>query len=145
MSEIKLPGSTADICNLCEFIWYQRVLFVDALIDCPNDHWVIGRYLGPAINMVSMLTSNILKPNGEVVCHPLVRHLTPDELQIAGWIKHMFYFNVNIMLKLSNDATETNFNMLGLTLVHDAYTLHIIYNDKGTTLLTKCLVRLLRR
>ena len=40
--ETKLMGSTANISNLCECGWYQWVLFVDAPIDWPDDHWVLG-------------------------------------------------------------------------------------------------------
>ena len=52
-----------------------------------------------------MLTSNILKANGKVVCLASVCHLTPDKLQLVGWIKQMANFDANITLKLGNDTT----------------------------------------
>ena len=106
--ETKLMGSTADISNLCEFGWYQWVLFVDAPIDWPDDRWVLGRYLGPADDVGSMLTSNILKANGQVVCRTSVRHLTPDESKLEGWIKQKSVFDANILVKLGEAAAEAS-------------------------------------
>ena len=39
--ETKLIGTTVNIINLYEIDWYQWVLFVDALIDWPDDCWVL--------------------------------------------------------------------------------------------------------
>ena len=59
-----------------------------------------------------MLTSNILKANGKVLCHTLVRHLTPDQTKLAGWIKQMADLDANIIVKLDNTATEADFDSL---------------------------------
>ena len=129
--ETKLTGSTADISNLCKFSWYQWVLLVDVPIDWPDDHWVLGRYLGPTADVGSMLTSDILKANGKVVCRTSVRHLTPDESKLEGWIKQKSVFDANIVVKLGNTATEADFDKSVLTPVYEPYELNV-YDDEGT-------------
>ena len=79
-----------------------------------------------------MLTSNILKANGEVVSRTLVRHLTPGKMQLAGWIKQMTNFEANIIVKLDNTATEADFDQYVLTPVYETYEPHTtVYNGDG--------------
>ena len=92
--------------------------------------------------MGSVLTSNILKANREVVCRTLVRHLTPDKMQLTGSTKQVANFDANITLKLHNAATEADFGQSVLTPVYDTYTPHTTVYDGEVT---KCLLRLLRR
>ena len=80
-----------------------------------------------------MLTSNILKAKGKVVCRTLVCHLTPDKTKIAGWIKQMADFDANIIVKLGKAATEADFDKFVLTPVYKTYEPHTnVYDGKGT-------------
>ncbi len=45
----------------------------------PEDKATLGRYLGPAIDVGSMLTAKILMPNGQYVCRLTLRHLNDNE------------------------------------------------------------------
>ena len=78
--ETIMSGSTADISNICEFAWYDWVIFRDNVPTYPDNKLILGRYLGPATDVGSAMTMKILKQNGQVVCRSTLRHLTNDEL-----------------------------------------------------------------
>ena len=42
----------------------------------PDNKAILGQYLGPAIDVGSMLTAQILLPNGQYVCRPTLFTLT---------------------------------------------------------------------
>jgi hypothetical protein len=77
--ETIMSGSTADISHISEFGWYDWVMFHDNTPTFPDDKLVIGRYLGPATEVGSALTTKILKSNGQFVCRSTLQQLTEDE------------------------------------------------------------------
>jgi hypothetical protein len=132
VTETKLIGSTANISKLCECGWNQWVIFVGVPIDWPNDSWVIDQYLGPVAVVGSMLSSNILKASGKVVSRASVRHLTPDETKLEGWLKQMADFDANIIVKLGNAATKADFDKYVLKPVYETYEPRTnVYDGKG--------------
>jgi hypothetical protein len=46
-----LKGETADISAIALFCWYEWVMFWDTFIKFPEDNMVLGRDLGPAIDI----------------------------------------------------------------------------------------------
>ena len=54
-------------------------MFRDQPVAFPDDNPVLGRYLGPAIDVGPALTTKILKANGEVVYRSTYRALTDVE------------------------------------------------------------------
>ena len=66
--ETIMTGSTADISHICEYGWYDWVMFHDNALTFPEDKVVLGRYLGPATDVGGMMTAKILKENGQFVC-----------------------------------------------------------------------------
>jgi hypothetical protein len=73
-----MTGDTADTSRICQFGWYDWVMYHDHTT-FPDNNALLGRYLGPAIDVGSMLTAKILKPNGQYVCRLTLRHLDDDE------------------------------------------------------------------
>jgi hypothetical protein len=61
--ETIMTGSTTDISHICEFGWYDWVMFRDKLPTFPDNKLILGRYLGPATDVGSALTTKILKLN----------------------------------------------------------------------------------
>ena len=61
-----MKGQASDISHICEFSWYQWVMFRDVPVQYPSDNRVLGSYLGPARDMVPAMNAKILKANGEV-------------------------------------------------------------------------------
>ena len=45
--ETILTGQTADIINICEYDWYEWVMFRDNRASYTEEKQTLGRYLGP--------------------------------------------------------------------------------------------------
>ncbi len=78
--ETMVSGKTADISPFAAFKWYELVLFRDTSVTYPDDTMVLGRDLGPAIDIGPAMTRKVLKAHGKVVYRSTVRSLTPDEI-----------------------------------------------------------------
>ena len=78
--ETVVSGETADISPFALFKWYEWVMFRDTSVTYPDDSMVLGRDLGPAIDIGPAMTRKVLKSNGQVVYRSTVRSLTPDEM-----------------------------------------------------------------
>ena len=61
--ETIMSGQTADISNLCEYEWYDWVMFRYDNATYHDDHRELGRYLGPAIDVGSAMTYKIFQAN----------------------------------------------------------------------------------
>ena len=59
--ETKMMGYTADISNICEYEWYEWVMFIDAPAQFPDLKWSLGRYLGPSIDVGSAIQDKAFK------------------------------------------------------------------------------------
>ena len=66
--ETLMTGQTGDISNLCEFEWFQWVMFYQPMAGYPDDIMFISRWLGPAIDVGAAMTYKILHPNDRYVC-----------------------------------------------------------------------------
>jgi hypothetical protein len=55
-------------------------MFRDTSLSYPDTPLVLGRDLGPAIDIGPAMTRKILKENGKVVYRSTVRSLLPDEI-----------------------------------------------------------------
>ena len=76
--ETIMTGDTANISQICQFGWYDWVMYY-ANTTFPDDKALLGQYLGPAIDVGSMLTAKILKPNGQYVCRSTLQHLDDNK------------------------------------------------------------------
>ena len=64
--EAVVSGETAVIPTFVLFKWYEWVMFRDRLPAYPDDSMVLGRNLGPAINIGSAMTRKVLEQNGKL-------------------------------------------------------------------------------
>ncbi len=78
--ETIMTGSTANISHICKFVWYDWVMFRDNVPTFPDIKLTLGRYLGSATNVGSVLTTKILKSNGQTVCRSTLQHLNDKEI-----------------------------------------------------------------
>ena len=118
----KLFGEPADISAICEFGWYDWVMFYDSPDHTfPDPKFELGRWLGPARDVGAALTYHILKPNGEVIPRSTVRHLSAEELDDPVMQQKMKDFVANIDEQLGIACTESDFPPDALTPVFDYY------------------------
>ena len=74
-----IKGQASDISHICEFSWYQWVMFRDGPVQYPADNILLGRYLVPAQDVRPEMTAIILRANGEVVSRYTLCSLTIAE------------------------------------------------------------------
>ena len=84
--EAKMHGMSSDISDICEFEFYEWVMFNDSQATFPKTKFQVGRWLGTSIDVGSALTYKILKSNGQVVPRSTIIHLTLDELTNPDYI-----------------------------------------------------------
>jgi hypothetical protein len=119
--ETIMTGSTADISHICEFGWYDWVMFRDNVPAFPDYKLVLGRYLGPATDIGSALTAKILKSNGQTVCRSTLCHLNDKELHCPIHTELRRSFDESITHHLGPTATETDFPAVDLTPEYPTY------------------------
>ena len=119
--ETVMTGHTADISSICEFEWYQWVMYNDATWSFPDPKWVLGRYLGPAIDVGSAMTAKILRITGECVPRSTLRPLTLEESKSEVMTDLRRKFDEAVAIKLGQSATEADFPVEDLTPVYDQY------------------------
>ena len=78
--ETLVSGEPPDISPFPAFKWYEWVLFRDTSVLYADDTMVLGRDLGPAIDIGPAMTRKVLKATGKVVYRSTVRPLSPDEM-----------------------------------------------------------------
>ena len=84
-------------------------MFRDQPVAFPDDNPVLGRYLGPAIDVGPALTAKILKANGEVVYRSTYRALTDVERANAVHVCRRVEFDLNILDKFGPETTPDDF------------------------------------
>ena len=107
--ETLVSGETADISPFAAFKWYEWVLFRDTSVSYPNDTMILGRDLGPAIDIEPAMTRKVLKSNGVVVYRSTVRSMTPDENADETWSKEKEKFTAAVDKKFGSSFTYSDF------------------------------------
>ena len=119
--EAKMHGMSTDISDICEFEFYEWVMFNDSQATFPETKFHVGLWLGPSVDVGSVLTYKILKINVQVVQSSTIRHLTLDELTNPDHIAMTKAFDDNIIQKLGVPATENDFDKDYLTPTYEYY------------------------
>ena len=57
---------TADICNICEYDWYEWVLLRDNTTSYPDEKQTLGIYFGSATYFGSAMCYKILRADGKI-------------------------------------------------------------------------------
>ena len=77
-----MTGQAADISHICEYAWFDWVMFrYGPHVSYPDNNLVLGRYLGPTLNFGPAMCSKILKNNGKVVSRSTLHPLTREEIE----------------------------------------------------------------
>ena len=94
--ETIVSGETADISPFAAFKWYQWIMYRDTTASFPDDKMVLGRDLGPAIDVGPAMTRKVLKSNGQTIYRSTVRALTDDEMSDEDMKRQRQVFNSNV-------------------------------------------------
>jgi hypothetical protein len=77
--ETVVSSETADISPFCEFSFWGWVKFRGQGAAFPHNALVLGKYLGPSIDVGPAMTSCIMKANGKLKDQSMVRALASEE------------------------------------------------------------------
>ena len=77
--EYHITGQLADISNISQFAWYEWVYGRDVLKRFPDQSLVLGRALGPAVNVGSEMKQWVVVRSGDVIPFASCRPLTEIE------------------------------------------------------------------
>ena len=69
--ETVITGQTADISNICDYDWYEWVMFLDNITSYPEDRHTLGRYIGHVIDVRSSLCYKVLKADRNISCQTM--------------------------------------------------------------------------
>jgi hypothetical protein len=137
--ETVMSGETSDISQFSEFAFYDWIMFRDQPVAFPGDNPVLGRYLGPAINVGPALTAKILKANGEVVYRSTYHALTDAERTNAAHVSRCVEFDHNIQDKFGPETSPDDFPYLDIpnTPEHDNFD-DIVYAGQDDEWVKRC-------
>jgi hypothetical protein len=107
--ETFIKGNTADILRLVEHKWYDCIKFRDNVQSFPDTNEVLGRWLGPSIDIGSEMCYHILKPSGRVVQHTTVHTITRAEWESESEQTARAQFEALIEAKLGPKAKPSNY------------------------------------
>jgi len=108
VTEMMFSRETADISSIAEFKWYEWVMFRDTSVSFPDSKMVLGRDLGPALDIGPAMTRKVIKRNGEIVFRSTVRSLTPDEIADPVRVKERDEFTETLNAALGEPLTEAD-------------------------------------
>jgi hypothetical protein len=77
--ETVVLGKTAVISPYCELGFWDRVEFREQGVAFPDDALVLGKYLGPSIDVGLAMTSRVMKADGKMEDRSTVCALTSEE------------------------------------------------------------------
>ena len=104
--ETLVTGQTGDISALAEFDWYDWVMFYDGQVAYPESKEVLGKWLGPALDIGPAMTAQILKRNGQIIYTSSYRHLNDHELNDPKHLAMQKSFEIEINKRLGEPITE---------------------------------------
>ena len=81
--ETYMSDQTANISPFTDCEWYEWVKFYETTAQFPEAREVLGRRLGPSLDVEPAMTSKILKMNGQVINISSYRKLSLEELDDA--------------------------------------------------------------
>ena len=102
-------GGNSDVSQFCEHGFYDWVMFRDEPIQYPDENPVLGRYLGPEIDVGLAMRDKIMKANDEAVHCFKYRGLKEDEKSNQAHILLRKEFYNSIRDRLGTDISTDDF------------------------------------
>ena len=98
--ETIMSGQTADISHFATLRWYDWIKYYDPIHGYPEHKEILGRWLGPAVDIGPAMTCKILKANGQIIYTSTYRALTDDEMANPDEAKARHAFDSAVSDKL---------------------------------------------
>ena len=130
--ETVMSGQTGDISSLCEFEWFEWVMFFQPKETYPDDKMFIVRWIGPEIDVGTAMTYNILRPDGGYLCRSTVRTWTPKEEANPVRMAERVSFMEQLNSCIGPAAKFSDFSFNDLTPEFDYYADGIEDGSEGT-------------
>ena len=102
-------GEISDTSQFFEHGLHEWVKFRDETVPYLDDNPVLGRYLGPSIDVGPALTAKSLKKNEQVDHSSTYRVLTPDEWESCAENAACDHFDMVVTSKLGASAIVDEF------------------------------------
>jgi len=122
--ETVLSGQTADISPFVECSWYEWVKYYDSLNSYPDGKEVLGRWLGPSLDVGPAMTAKILRQNGHVIHRSTWRRLTQAEIDDPGERVLRDTYDAEISKRLGSSVTVESLTELDADAVTPEYQLY---------------------
>jgi len=91
-----VSGETTNIGPFCEFGSWDWVKVQYKSVTFHDDALVLGKYLGPSIDVGPAMMQSVMKANGKVEDHSTVRFLTSNEFINAAMHKEQEHFLTSV-------------------------------------------------
>ena len=121
MPETVMKGHTLDITTVCEYEWYEWVMYNGTTCKLPDPKFVLGLYLGPAIDVGYAMNSKVLKNTGEVFPLSTLSTLSIEETDNTDLKEQHLKFDESVIANLGDTTTETDLPDKDSTPTYDTY------------------------
>ena len=98
----KMTGRPTDISHLCQFSWYEWVLYRREGTSYPFPEERLGRCLGPCKNAGNAMSQHVLIREMQVLPLATIRRLTPAEHNSPGIIRRKAEFDEAVFKKMGD-------------------------------------------
>ena len=112
----RLTVQLIDISSICEFGWYNRVMYRAEGHKFTLQHQNLGRALGPSNNDVSAMSQWVITGTGDIMPIQMLRQLTPYERSIPVMIKRMKGFDDNTKKKYGYSMNISTYKSLSINM-----------------------------
>ena len=106
--ETIMSGQMADISPFAALGWYDWIKYYDSVHGYPKHKEILGRWLGPAVDIGPAMTSKVLKANGQVIYTSTYHALTDDEIANPDEVKAHQAFDAAVSAKLGAAMSKHN-------------------------------------
>ena len=117
--KIVILSETAVISPFCEFGFWDWVKFREDGVAFPDNQMILGKYLGPSIDVGPAMTQRVMKANGKYEDRSTLRQLTPKECMSPAMHKEQEAFLTSVSdcwgPKTTSRIWEKIFSILSLT------------------------------
>ena len=124
--ETIMTCKTSDTSQFCELEWFEWVMFWEETAPYFNDHFRLGRYLCPSLDIGPTLMAKIIKENCKVLHRSMYWALTQEEWQECKAKCSFFMASLNQILGPHTEVRD----LVELGVEDTCHTIHMRMNHR---------------